>query len=247
MKTPNLTRCLLLTLLALNATTFTARSQNQPAATAPTSADTKATEAKAKSNADLAVKAAEWVDSLKLSDSAKELRVTEVIVTHLKTIRDWHNEHPYTTVPAGINPVTGTPLSQLHRQMIANSAMPKSIHDDLMTGLQKDLSPEQVEAILDKYTVGKVAFTMKGYQAIVPDLTTEEATKILGFLKQAREQAVDYKNMEQISAIFEIYKTKSEQYLNSNGRDWKKLYKAYSDAAKAKKAEAAKQQTKPTP
>jgi len=247
MKASNLTRSLLLTLLALNAPTFTARGQNQPAATAPTSADTKAPEAKTKSDGDQSAKAAEWVGSLKLGDAAKEARVTEVVATHLKLIRDWHNEHPYTTVPAGINPVTGTPLSSLHRQMIANSAMPKSVHENLMNGLQKDLSPEQVEAILDKYTVGKVAFTMKGYQAIVPDLTKEEEAKILGFLKQAREQAVDYKNMEQISAIFEIYKTKSEQYLNSNGRDWKKMYKAYSDAAKAKKAEAAKQQVKPTP
>jgi len=82
---------------------------------------------------------------------------------------------------------------------------------------------------------------MKGYKAIVPDLTAEEEKAILGFLKQAREEAVDYKNMNQISAIFEIYKTKSEQYLNSNGRDWKKLYKAYTDAVKAKKAAAAKQ------
>jgi hypothetical protein len=29
-----------------------------------------------------------------------------------------------------------------------------------MFGLRKDLSPEQVEAILDKYTIGKVAFTI---------------------------------------------------------------------------------------
>jgi hypothetical protein len=50
----------------------------------------------------------------------------QVIATHLKTIRDWHNEHPYTTVPAGINPVTGKPLSTLDRQMIADSAMPKA-------------------------------------------------------------------------------------------------------------------------
>jgi hypothetical protein len=83
--------------------------------------------------------------------------------------------------------------------------------------------------------VGKVAFTMKGYMAIVPDLTAEEEAKILGFLKQAREQAVDYKNMNQISAIFEIYKTKSEQYLNGNGRNWRQLYKAYTDAVKARK------------
>jgi hypothetical protein len=50
---------------------------------------------------------------------------------------------------------------------------------------------------------------------------------------------VDYKNVNQISAIFEIYKTKSEQYLNANGRNWHELYKAYTAAAKARKAAAA--------
>jgi len=247
MKPTILTRSLLIALLALGTITFIARSQNPPVTTAPADAEAKAAAAKAKSDADNEKKAAEWVGSLKLGNAAKEARVTEVVATHLKTIRDWHNEHPYTTVPAGINPVTGKPLSTLDRQMIANSAMPKTVHETLMAGLQKDLSPEQVEAILDKYTVGKVEFTMKGYKAIVPDLTAEEEKMILGFLKQAREEAVDYKNMNQISAIFEIYKTKSEQYLNSNGRDWKKMYKAYSEAAKAKKAEAAKQQATPTP
>jgi hypothetical protein len=225
---------------------LTAPGQQQPAADTSTNSDTKVIEAKARSDADAEKKAADWVASLKLDDAAREARVTDVIATHLKTVRDWHNDHPYTTVPAGINPVTGKPLSQLDRQMIADSAMPKSVHETLMLGLRKDLTPDQIEAILDKYTVGKVAFTMKGYQAIVPDLTAEEEAKILGFLKQAREEAVEYKNMNEISGVFEIYKTKSEQYLNANGRDWKKLYKAYSDAAKAKKAEAAKPKP-PTP
>lgn len=247
MKTPTLARSLLIALLALGVITFTACSQTQSAAADTRSAYTKAAEATAKSDAENDKKAAEWVGSLKLGDAAKEARLVGVIGTHLKTIRDWHNEHPYTTVPAGINPVTGKPLSQLDRQVIANSAIPKSVHENLMTGLRKDLTEPQVEAILDKYTIGKVEFTMKGYKAIVPDLTAEEEKTILGFLKQAREEAVDYKNMNQISAIFEIYKTKSEQYLNSNGRDWKKLYKAYTDDIKAKKAaDAAKQQAKPT-
>ncbi|MSU59381.1 MAG: DUF3826 domain-containing protein [Pedosphaera sp.] len=226
MRRPFLSPTLLSALLALNAATFSA----------PATADSNTAEAKAKSDADAEKKAAEWVGSLKLGDAAKETRVTEVIATHLKTIRDWHNEHPFTTVPAGINPVTGNPLSQLDRQMIANSALPKTVHENLMTGLRKDRTPEQVEAVLDKFTVGKVAFTLKGYHAIVPDLTAGEEKTILGFLQQAREQAVDYKNMNQISAIFEIYKTKSEQSLNANGRDWKKLYQAYTDAIKAKKA-----------
>jgi len=192
---------------------------------------------KAKSDADQEKKATEWVASLNLNDAEKVTRVKTAISTHLKTIRDWHNEHPFTTVPAGINPATGNRLSDLDRQVIANSAMPKSVHEDLMNALNKDLSPEQVEMILDKYTVGKVAFTMKGYKAIVPDLKPEEEAQIITYLKQAREQAIDYKNMNQISAIFEIYKTKSEQFLNSNGRNWKQLYKAYTDAVKAKKKE----------
>jgi len=200
----------------------------------------KIAEAAAKSNAEQEKKAAEWASSLSLGDDSKQSRVTAVIAAHLKAVRDWHNEHPYTTVPAGINPVTGKPLSQLDRSMIADSAMPKSVHKDLMDGLRADLNEEQVEAILDRYTIGKVAFTMKGYKAIVPDLTAEEEKTILGFLKQAREEAVGYKSMPQISAVFEIYKTKSEQYLNSNGRDWKKLYKAYTDKVKAEKAEKAK-------
>lgn len=198
--------------------------------------------ARIKSNEDQKKKAAEWVGSLNLNDKEKEARLTDLISKHLIFIRDWHNEHPYTTVPEGINPVTGEPLSKLHRQMIANSAMPKSVHENLMSGLRKDLNEDQVNAILDKYTIGKVAFTMNGYRSIVPDLTPTEAATIEGFLKQAREKAIDYKNMDQISAIFEIYKTKSEQYLNSNGRNWKQLFKAYVDAAKAKKAAAANQQ-----
>src|SRR5688572_15140747 len=102
--------------------TATAQTQNPPATLGSDDAAAKSAAARAKSDAEQEKKAAEWVGSLKLADAAKEGRVTEVITTHLKTIRDWHNEHPYTTVPAGINPVTGKPLSQLDRQMIATSA-----------------------------------------------------------------------------------------------------------------------------
>ena len=181
-------------------------------------------------------KAASWVTSLQLNDPAKETRVTNIIATHLTEVRDWNNTHPYTTVPAGIDPSTGKPLSNMDRQIIAVSAIPRSVHDSLMTGLHRELTNDQVNAILDKYTIGKVAFTLNGYKAIVPDLKPQEEAVILGNLEQAREQAIDYKNVKQISAIFEIYKTKCEQYLNSNGRNWHALFKAYVDASKTKKA-----------
>ena len=195
-----------------------------------------AADAKTKSDLELQKKATEWVADLNLNNVSKEEKVKVAITSHLQTVRDWHNSHPPATVPAGINPATGNPLSELDRQVIASSAMPKSVHESLMNVLKTELSPGQVESILDKYTIGKVAFTLKGYQAIVPDLKPEEEAKILEYLKQAREQAIDYKNMKEISAIFEIYKTKCEQYLNSNGRNWRQLYKVYTDAVKARKA-----------
>lgn len=187
-------------------------------------------------NAEEQAKAKEWISSLTLNDSSKENRLIAVVATHLATIKDWHNSHPATTVPAGINPLDGKPLSDLHRQIIADSAMPSSVHQDLMNGLRKDLSEEQVALVLDKYTIGKVAFTMKGYQSIVPNMTAAETAEIQKLLEQAREQAVDYKSMKQISAIFEIYKTQAENYLNNHGRNWRQMYNEYTKKIKAEKA-----------
>lgn len=186
-----------------------------------------------------AAKAKEWIHSLELNNSEKENRLVQEVSTHLARVKEWHNSHPFSTVPAGINPLDGKPLSDLHRQIIVDSAMPSTVHQNLMDGLRKDLSEEQVALVLDKYTIGKVAFTMKGYEAIVPNLTATERAEIQKLLEKAREQAVDYKSMKEISAIFEIYKTQAEQYLNNHGRNWRQMFSDYVKKVKAEKAAAA--------
>lgn len=195
-----------------------------------------------KADAEIEKNAEAWAGTLGLHDLQKTERIKSAITLHLKAVRDWHNSHPFSIVPAGINPATGQALSNQDRQLIADSAMPRSVHEELMSTLRKELTPPQVEAVLDKYTVGKVAFTLKGYKAIVPDLTPAEEEVIVAYLEQAREQAIDFKGMKLISAVFEIYKTKCEQHLNANGRNWRQLYKAYVDSVKAQKA--AKPETK---
>lgn len=191
--------------------------------------------ATAQTDTALESKAAGWVSSLQLNDNAKVEKIKAAVVTHLTAVKDWHNSHPFTLVPEGINPANGNKLTELDRDIIICSAKPKSVHENLMMVLKAELDSTQVEMIFDKYTIGKVAFTLQGYKAIVPDLTEKEETEILKNLKQAREQAIDYKNMKEISAIFEIYKTKCEQYLNNNGRNWRQMYKAFSDKIKAQK------------
>jgi hypothetical protein len=174
-----------------------------------------------------------------LNDSAKEARVSAVIATHLKAVRDWHNENINRVPEGSINPTTGQVLTALDREIIADSGIPKSVRAALLEGLRKDLTEEQIEIIYDQYTIGKVEFTLNGYKSIVPNLTDKEEAVILENLKKARDQAIDMKNMKAVSGIFEIYKTKNEQYLNENGRNWKQLYKDYTDKRKAEKAAAA--------
>jgi len=196
----------------------------------------KKADAKIHSDIDLEKRAQSFVDSIKLNDKDKEIRVYNVIKTHIKAVRDWHNEHPFSIVPKGINPRTAEQMTDVHRDVIACSGKPKSVHENLMTGLRNDLSEEQVEKVLDLYTIGKFQFTLKGFKAIVPNMTEKEEAYVVSQLRLAREEAIDYKTMKgEISAIFEIYKDNIERYFNENGRSWKQMYKEFTNKLKAEK------------
>lgn len=157
------------------------------------------------SEAALEKRVAEMVAELKLNDPAKEARLKTILATDLRAVRDSHN--------AGFAPA-------------------KSVRVDLNKGLQAELTPEQIETVKDKLTIGKVPFTMKAYRQIVTNMTPEQDAKVLDFMKQAREECLDVKNADEMKPIFEKYKTQSEQYLTSQGYDWKALYRKFVDSQK---------------
>lgn len=179
-------------------------------------------------------KSQEIIAALNLTDEKAANLATTAVYNHRRAVRDWHNTHSYTIIPE-VDQATGRKLSKVEREMMADKSIPASVHARLLKDLNRVLTPEQVEQVFDGYTVGKVAFTMKGYYAIVPDLTDEEARVIEGYLKQAREEALECKSMKAISQVFEVYKSKCEQYLNSNGRNWRQLFKDYVNKRNAEK------------
>lgn len=186
-------------------------------------------------------KAREIIATLNLTDEKAANYAVTAVYNHRRAVRDWHNTHPYTIIPEK-DKTTGRNLSKVEREMMADKSISPSVHARLVKDLNRVLTPEQVEKVFDEYTVGKVAFTMKGYYAIVPDLTDQEAKVLEDYLKQAREEALECKSMKAISQVFEIYKTKCEQYLDSNGRDWKQLFKDYVNKRNAEKAAQAEKE-----
>jgi hypothetical protein len=128
------------------------------------------------------------------------------VLTHLRAVRDAHN--------AGLQ-------------------LDPSIHKNFNAGLQAELTPEQVETVKDKLTINKVPITFKVYHQIIPQLTAEDDAKILGLLKQAREESLDVKNVDEMNPIFKKYKKEIEHYIDSRGYDWTKSYKAFVDKQKA--------------
>ena len=168
-----------------------------------------APKATAASDAALQKRVDEMVAALNLNDPAKASRVNAIITTHLKNVRDSHN---------------------------AGFAPDKSSRVNFLNGLAAELTPEQIETVKDRVTVNKVPFTRNAYHAIVKDLTPAEDAKIVELLKIAREESLDLKNPDEMSQVFEVYKTQIEKYLIANGRDWKKLYSEFGAAQRAKAA-----------
>ena len=197
----------------------------------------KAEKAAKKADDDYVAKAKGIVAALGLNDEQKIEAVTKLVTDHRRAVVEWHNTHPYTTIPE-LDPKTGRKLNDIEREMMADKSIPASVHTTLVKGLKKHLTAAQIEQIFDGYTIGKVAFTMKGYYAIVPDLTKKEHVALENYLKQAREEALECRRMKGISQVFEVYKTKCEAYLNANGRNWRALFKAYVDKRNAEKAAA---------
>ncbi len=146
------------------------------------------------------------VASLSLSDTAKQERVHKILSTDLRAVRDAHN--------AGLQ-------------------LDPSVHKTFIDGLQAELTPDQVETIKNSLTVNKLPITLKAYHQILPNLKPEDEAKIIDWLKRAREESLDQKNVDEMSPLFKKYKKEIEAYLDAHGYEWAKSYKTFVDSQKA--------------
>lgn len=144
---------------------------------------------------------------LALTDTNQAARVRDTIIAQYRALRSWHEVNDAALKAAK----TDTNATAAIRASL------KILHDDYLSRLAADLTPEQVEQVKDKMTYGKVQFTYAGYLAAYPDLAQPHREKILALLKEARELAMDGGSAEEKTAVFQRYKGKINNYLSQQG------------------------------
>lgn len=172
------------------------------------------------------------VVALKLDDKTVSERLHKAIVAQYRQLNDWHEAN-------------GKKLKELKKAAASSEAAKaesdsikatlKTIHDNFLAELARDLSPEQIERVKDGMTAGKVDFTYRGYLIEYPDMNEEQKAKVLAFLKEAREEAMDAGSMDEKSDIFNRYKGKINNWLSKQGVESRKSAAKKDAATKGEK------------
>jgi hypothetical protein len=168
------------------------------------------------------------MEALALADAGKSNRVHDAIIAHYNALKSRDE-----AITAELNYLNrkSDEWKTARAEMLAGMNPP--LHQQFITRLSNDLTPEQLELVKDKLTYGKVAFTYSGYCAIVPGLTEEDKAGIMDLLKQAREAAMEGGNSTDKTAIFEHYKKKINANLSARGIDVEKAIKTWNEKQKA--------------
>ncbi len=178
------------------------------------------------------------VDTLGITDAAKAKRVRDIIAGQYRSLRDIHDSRDAqikaVKSQTGDNPDAAKIATKALEDMA--QALQDRLHTQYLLKLSVELEPEQIDKVKDGMTYGVVQVTYNRYLAMLPDLTDEQKAKIMAFLVEAREIAMDGGSSEEKHKWFRKYKGKINNYLSAAGYD---LKKAEQDLRQRQKAASA--------
>jgi hypothetical protein len=179
--------------------------------------------------ADITRRADEIVQALGIDDPAKAARVRTTLVDQYRALRDLHDTRDATLK----NTTDDAVKAQIKA---ASDADVKDLHQEFITKLSADLTPEQIERVKDKLTYNVVHVTYNAFQDMLPTLTDEQKAYILAQLTEAREIAMDQGSSREKHAVFGKYKGRINNYLAKQGYDLKQANKEWAERRKAREA-----------
>ena len=181
---------------------------------------------------------------LQLDDKARETRVAAMIAEHYGRVWAWHQQvdEKLNTAWAAWDAARDTSKGEKD-ELKALTFMVEQIDpiyaefapqiQGLLKALQKELSGEQIIALLDRITRSPgVDRTYNAYLAMVPEMKDEEKVIIKARLEQAREDSLAAWSDGRIVKIFKKYKVRNEFSIDYFGYGYRERYKAWVNSGK---------------
>ena len=149
------------------------------------------------------VRAQKIVDGLQLKDSKKAENVRNIIANRYFLLNDIHSKYGK------------------DKQAERDAELYKH-HFELASALALYLTEEQIDAVKDGMTFGRLPRDYKAQLEMIPSLTDEEKAQVLIWLKEAREFAMDCGDSKQKHFWFDKYRGRTNNWLSGRGYDLKK-------------------------
>ena len=143
------------------------------------------------------------VDGLQLTDSEQARAVRNIIANRYFLLNDIHAKYDKSQQDAH--------QAELYRH-----------HFELVSALALYLNDEQIDAVKDGMTFGRLKRDYQATQDMIPSLSDFEKRQVLIWLKEAREYAMDAADSKGKHFWFDKYRGRTNNWLSSRGYDLKK-------------------------
>ena len=144
------------------------------------------------------------VDGLDLTDAQKAENVRNIIANRYFLLNDIHSKYDKKTQEDAL-------YAELYKH-----------HFELASALALYLNDEQIDAVKDGMTYGRLKRDYNAQLEMIPSLTEEEKAQVLIWLKEAREYAMDAADSKGKHFWFDKYRGRTNNWLSARGYDLKK-------------------------
>ena len=149
------------------------------------------------------------VDALQLTDAQKAENVRNIIANRYFLLNDIHAKYDKKTQE-----------DALYAELFKH-------HFELASALALYLNEEQIDAVKDGMTYGRLKRDYQAQLDMIPTLKEEEKMQILVWLREAREYAMDAADSKGKHFWFDKYRGRTNNWLSVRGYDLKKEREAW--------------------
>ena len=162
------------------------------------------------------------VDALQLADAAKAENVRNIIANRYFLLNGIHEACNQQKQWAKENLQNAEQKHVMEDAEQQRDAALYKHHFELQSALSYYLNDEQIDAVKDGMTFGRLKRDYNATLDMIPSLTDEEKLQVLIWLREAREFAMDAADSKGKHAWFDKYRGRTNNWLSARGYDLKK-------------------------